>query len=131
MNEEKFNAGAIWHGPWHTGLAAGSFGAPGNYHWAMALGQHTLKSSVQKKEKAFFPFTSKKNGSAKTVLILQPGTAPFGDKTRTSYLLAFRLVARKTDLERRFKFCTRISDELYQEAIHNYQKILSARKRHK
>ena len=131
MNEEQFNAGSVWHGPWHTGLVSGCFGTPNKYHWAMALGQHTLKRAVPKLEKAFLPFTSKKHNPSKTVLTLQPGIAPFGDENCTSYLLAIRLVARKTDLERRFKFSARLSDELYQQAVHNYQKILSARKKFK
>ena len=131
MNDEQFNAGAVWHGPWHIGLESGSFGAPNNLHWAMAMGKQVLQTNFPKLEKAFFPFTSQEHGPSKTVLTLQPGTAPFGDKSRTSYLLAIRLVARKTDLERRFNFSARLSDELYQEAVHNYQKILSARKKFK
>ena len=130
MDEEKFNAGSVWHGPWHIGLESGSFGAQDNHHWAMALGQHTLNRTVPKFQKAFLPFTSQKHNPAKTVLILQPGTSPFGDKNRTSYLLAIRLVVLKSDLERRFKFTARIPDDLYQEAVHNYQKILLARKKH-
>ena len=129
MNEEQFSAGAVWHGPWHTGLAVGMFGSFDKRHWAMALGNHVLKGNISNQGKPFFPFTSQKH--RKAVLILKPGTAPFGDERRTSFLIPVRLVVRKADLKNRFKFSARIPDELYQQAVHNYKKILLARKKNK
>ena len=129
MDEEKFNAGAVWHGPWHTGLVSGSFGAPDNYHWAMAFGKHVLKTTFPKLEKAFFPFTSKPNNKA--ILILPQGTTPFGRKNCRSFLLPIRLIVRKTDLAERFNFTTLFPDKFYQEAVQNYKNRLASRKKFK
>ena len=128
MDENSFNAGAVWHGPWHTGLVSGAFGTAGNQHWAMALGKKISPKNLAVSEKAFFPFTSKKHAQGKTVLILPPGTVSFGRNCK-SFLLPIRLVVRKTDLKRRFKFTTFIPDEIYQRAIRNYKQILEARKK--
>lgn len=113
MDKKFFNDGAIWHGPWHTGLVSGRFGSPKKRHWAMAMGNSTAPKNHPSLVKAFFPFTSKKHTPAKTILIFQPETLPFG-RSCESFLLPLRLVARKTDLEKRFKFTTFIPGEFYQ-----------------
>lgn len=128
MDEKFSNAGAVWHGPWHIGLVSGAFGTPSKRHWAMALGKQVSPKNLTSLVKAFLPFTSKKCNTARTVLELPPGSLPFGSDYK-SFIVSFRLVVRKTDLERRFKFTTFISDEIYQRAIQNYKKILEARKK--
>lgn len=133
MSSELFDAGAVWHGPWHTGLVSGSFGSASNRHWAMALGKKNAPKKPSASVKAFLPFTSKdpeKRNPSKVVLCLPPGSVSFGSNCK-SILLPIRLVVRKTDLEKRFKFEAFLPVETYQRAIQNYKRILEARKKHK
>ena len=131
MSSELFDAGAVWHGPWHTGLVSGSFGSASNRHWAMALGKKNAPKNPSASVKAFLPFTSNRQRPKRSVLILEPGSLPFGRSDCKSFLLPIRLVVRKTDLEKRFKFEAFLPVETYQRAIQNYKRILEARKKHK
>ena len=58
MFDKNFIKGAVWHGPWHTGILKGSFGSPDKRHFAMSTGKENILLNADIAI-GFFPFTSK------------------------------------------------------------------------
>lgn len=122
---EKFDNGAVWHGPWHKGLKSGSFGSHSNPHYAVKIGKAKQEDRFIK-ILSFFPFTSKKNN--KCILKLPPGELHCGRKDAYSYLMPFRLLIQKNKLESNFSFKAFLTESRCQEAMKNYKELLKARK---
>lgn len=125
--DDKLKKGAVWHGPWGTGMIEGNFGNPESLHFSMTNGsvKHERLYSII----SFFPFSSKKNNKA--LLILPPGSVPWGNHSKYSYLLRFRILTTVEDLQIRFKYKNTLSQELCREFSENYAKLIKNRKKRK
>ena len=124
MEFDTTKQGSVWLGPWHKDLIEGKFGSAEKQHYAMNNGCHRTSEQL-----VFFPFTSKKNN--KPLMILAPGTAGFGKKAKTSYLLNIRLIVSRTNLYRHFEYQCDISKEKINEFVNNYKIALRKRKKGK
>ena len=127
MAYDIFCTGAVWHGPWHTGLIEGHFGYEGKQHYAMRGGCWEMR--VFQKVTTFFPFTSKDH--EQFLLRLRPGSVNWGNPHKTSYLLNIRLVVAREDLKERFEFQGTMPEDVLDEFKTNYRAALAARRKGK
>lgn len=124
MRDEVFSIGAVWHGPWHCGLVSGSFGIPARQHFAIR--NSFCQKNLQDLCLSFFPFTSQYH--KKALLVLSPGSVPFGNPRATPYILSLRLLVYKTDLRRRFSYKCRLNQKICDELKKRYISVIKNRK---
>lgn len=124
MKDEDFSIGAVWHGPWHCGLVSGAFGTPLKQHFAIR--NCFCKKALQHQCLSFFPFTSQHH--KKALLVLSPGSVPFGNPHAIPYILSLRLVVDKGDLRRRFSYKCQLDQKICDELKKRYISIIKNRK---